>query len=117
MAPPPPDPNLDLWTVLFSEWRGSLTQNCRKIGRFVVVIPVVLPRPLLTVGVFYAVAVSFFSKSVFGRGLKIPKMRGSVRKKMVHLYCSTRLTKGVRVSHKSLHRRSDTVRTSHRSLH
>ena len=34
----------------------------------------------------------FSKKSVFRRGLyKLPELRGSIRKKVVHLYCSTRL--------------------------
>ena len=38
---------------------------------------------------FHPVEVLVFSKSVFGRGLKLPKLK-SLRKKMVHLYLRAR---------------------------
>ena len=48
-------------------------------------------------GIFHLVAVLFFSKTVFRRVLKLPKLRGSIRKKkVVHLYRSTRLSYGRR---------------------
>ena len=36
-------------------------------------------------GIFIRVAVLLFSKSVFGRGLNLRKLRGSNRKEVVHL--------------------------------
>ena len=50
-------------------------------------------------GIFFSiryvlVAVLFFSKSVLGGGLELPKLRGSIRKKGVHLYRSAHVTQG-----------------------
>ena len=65
----------------------SLTQNRRgkkKMGNLFCMIFVAYPVH----GMSHPAAVFFFSKSVFGRGLKLPNSE-KFRKKVAHLCCST----------------------------
>ena len=62
-----------------------LTAKSLDMGLFFMV-----PVVYLDHGNFHPVGVLFFSKSVFRGGLKLLKVRGSIRKKVVHLHRRTR---------------------------
>ena len=64
------------------------------------VILVVYLGPMGFFSIWYA-AVLFFSKSIFGRGLKLPKSRGSIRKKVVCTSIAARIDDRIPIHYKS----------------
>ena len=75
---------------MVSERRGSLTQNRRKYAPFFshMILVVVYPGH----GIFYPLAVYFSPNQVLAEVFKAPKLKGSIRKKVMPLYRSTRST-------------------------